>query len=344
MSAMAWFKSADGSVEPPSAAGVLLVNLGTPATPDYGAIRRFLGAFLSDRRVVEACPAYWYPLLYGPILTLRPLKTRTLYRSVWTESGSPLLVHSRALAKRLQNAVGPSAGVRVELAMTYGAPSISAAIARLQQARVRKLVVLPLYPQYSGTTTGPVFDRVTRELRRWRRVPAVSFVADYHAEPAYIAALAASVRASWGTHGRSHLVLSNHGIPVKYVEAGDPYREQVAATTRDLATALDLGPDEYSESFQSRFGPTEWLGPSTDERLAELAASGVSAITVLCPSFAVDCLETLQEIGLESQARFRAAGGRDFRLVPALNDSDAHVTALLAVLGRAGLGYRKSAT
>ena len=139
-------------------------------------------------------------------------------------------------------------------------------------------------------------------------------------------------------------MLSNHGIPVKYVEAGDPYRDQVAATTRDLATALALGPDEYSASFQSRFGPTEWLGPSTDERLAELAASGVSSVTVICPSFAVDCLETLQEIGIESEARFRAAGGREFRLVPALNDSDVHISALLAVLGRAGLGYRKAAT
>jgi protoporphyrin/coproporphyrin ferrochelatase len=341
---MAWFKSAEGSVEPPSAAGVLLVNLGTPAAAAYAPIRRFLAEFLRDRRVVEACPAYWYPLLYGPVLAMRPLKTRALYRSVWSEAGSPLLVQSRALAMRLQHAVGPPSGVRVELAMTYGAPSIAAAITRLQQARVRKLVVLPLYPQYSGTTTGSVFDRVARELRRWRRVPALSFIADYHAEPAYIAALAASVRASWAAHGRSHLVLSNHGIPIKYVEAGDPYREQVAATTSDLATALDLGPDEYSETFQSRFGPTEWLAPSTDERLAELATSGVSAVTVICPSFAVDCLETLQEIGIESRARFLAAGGKDFRLLPSLNDSEAHVSALLAVLGRAGLGYRKPTT
>jgi ferrochelatase len=334
---MAWFKSPGSSQEPPSATGVLVVNLGTPTAPGYWPIRRFLASFLGDRRVVEACPGYWYPLLYGPILTFRPLRTAKLYQSIWSEAGSPLLVYSRRLADRLQAALGDPANVRVELAMTYGSPSIASAVSRLQAAGVRRLVVLPLYPQYSGSTTGPVFDQVARELRYWRRVPSLAFVSDYHAEPAYIRAIADSVRASWAVHGRSHLLLSNHGIPVKYVTAGDPYREHVAATTRALAAELGLADGEYSESFQSRFGPTEWLTPYTDDRLAELAASGTTAVTVACPSFAVDCLETLEEIAVVSRQRFLDAGGQDFQLVPALNDSAAHVAALEAVLARAGL-------
>lgn len=334
---MAWFKSAEGSVSPKASTGVLLVNLGTPAAPTYVAIRRFLAAFLGDRRVVEACPAYWYPLLYGPILSTRPFKTAALYESVWTAAGSPLLVRSKALAAALQSSLGPPDRVRVELAMTYGEPSIAGAIERLQLARIERLIVLPLYPQYSATTTGPVFDQVTRQLSRWRAIPSLSFVSDYHVEPTYIEALATSVRAAWTRHGRSHLVLSNHGIPVKYVAAGDPYRAQAGATTQALVAALGLKADEYSESFQSRFGPTAWVTPYTDERLAELARAGVSTVTVLTPSFAVDCLETLEEIGIRGRATFQAAGGRELHLVPALNDSKDHVEALTAVLKRAGL-------
>jgi ferrochelatase len=322
---MAWFRSAPPTTETASATGVLLVNLGTPSAPAYGPIRRFLAAFLGDRRVVEACPAYWYPILYGPVLTFRPLRTAKLYRAIWTAEGSPLLVHSARLAARLQTAFGEPRGVRVALAMTYGEPSIAAAIASLQAAAVRRLVVLPLFPQYSGSTTGSVFDAVVRDLSKWRRVPELRFIADYHAEPAFIEALAAQVRASWQAHGPSHLVLSNHGVPVKYVEQGDPYREQVG-----------LAPDDYSQSFQSRFGPTTWLQPYTDDRLVELAKSGVRAVTVVTPSFAVDCLETLEEIGVTSRAKFLAAGGTAFHLVPALNDSPAHVAALAAVLRSAG--------
>jgi ferrochelatase len=335
---MAWFRSPPPTAETASTTGVLLVNLGTPSAPAYGPIRRFLAAFLGDRRVVEACPAYWYPILYGPVLTFRPLRTAKLYRAIWTAEGSPLLVYSARLAARLQTAFGEPRGVRVALAMSYGEPSIAAAIALLQAAAVKRLVVLPLFPQYSGSTTGSVFDAVVRDLRKWRRVPELRFIADYHAEPAFIEALAAQVRASWQAHGRSHLVLSNHGVPVKYVEQGDPYREQVEATTRLLTQALGLGPDDYSQSFQSRFGPTTWLQPYTDDRLVELAKSGVRVVTVVTPSFAVDCLETLEEIGVTSRAKFLAAGGIEFHLVPALNDSPAHVAALAAVRRSAGAG------
>jgi ferrochelatase len=334
---MAWFLGTNGAAEPPSDTGVLLVNLGTPSAPTYGAIRRYLGAFLRDRRVVEACPAYWYPILYGPILTFRPLRTAKLYRAVWTAEGSPLLVYSRRLATALQARLGDPAAVRVELAMTYGEPSARAAIERLQAARVRRLVVLPLYPQYSGSTTGAAFDVVMRALLRYRYVPDLEFVSDYHAAPAYISALAARVRASWAEHGHSHLVFSNHGIPVKYVTAGDPYRAQVERTTALLVAELGLGAADYSSAFQSRFGPTEWLTPYTDDRLRELAGRGVRAVTVVTPSFAVDCLETLEEIGVTSRARFLAAGGERFTLVPALNDSVEHVAALAAVLAGAGV-------
>jgi protoporphyrin/coproporphyrin ferrochelatase len=334
---MAWFLGANDGTGPVSDAGVLLVNLGTPAAPTYGAIRRYLGAFLGDRRVVEACPAYWYPILHGPILTFRPLKTAKLYRAVWTPEGSPLLVHSRRLAAALQARLGDPARVRVELAMTYGDPSVRAAIERLQAARVRRLVVLPLYPQYSGSTTGAVFDAVARALVRYRNVPELHFVSDYHAHPAYIGALAARVRGVWAAHGRSHLVFSNHGIPVKYVVAGDRYAAQVEHTTTLLVAALGLGPDDYSSAFQSRFGPTEWLTPYTDDRLRELASGGVRAVTVVTPSFAVDCLETLEEIGVTSRRRFLAAGGERFTLVPALNDAPEHVAALAAVLEGIGV-------
>lgn len=336
-STMAWYKTtALTTAAATHTTGVLLVNLGTPTAPTYWPIRRFLGAFLGDLRVVEACPAYWYPLLYGPILSFRPLRTSKLYQAVWGTQGSPLLVNSRRLAQQLDAELSPES-VSVELAMTYGEPSIVDAITRLQAAGVQRLFVLPMYPQYSGSTTGAVFDHVTRELQKWRRVPHVHFVADYHVEPAYIEALAQSVRASWAEHGRSHLLLSNHGIPVKYVAAGDPYKAQVEATTQHLVRALALRPDEYSQSFQSRFGPTEWLKPYTDPLLAELATKGVRDVTVVTPSFSVDCLETLEEIHVASRERFMAAGGTGFHVVPALNDSRGHVNALLAVLRRAGL-------
>jgi ferrochelatase len=334
---MAWFRSVPAPTGPAARCGVLLVNLGTPAAPRYGAIRRYLAAFLGDRRVVEACPAYWYPLLYGPILTFRPLRTAKLYRSIWMPEGSPLLVHSRRLAAALQAALGDAAATRVELAMNYGEPSIAGAVERLQAAGVRRLVVLPLYPQYSGSTTGAVFDALVRELACWRRVPELRFIADYHDDPGYIAALAASVRATWAAHGRSHLLLSNHGIPVKYVAHGDPYRAQVEATTQRVVAALGLAAGEYTQTFQSRFGPAAWLEPYTDDRLVALARAGTRTVTVVTPSFAVDCLETLEEIGVESRARFLAAGGTSFQLVPALNDSAGHVAALAALLARHGV-------
>ncbi len=334
---MAWFRGVPPTTPACAATGVLLVNLGTPTAPTAGPIRRFLAQFLGDRRVVEACPAYWYPLLYGPILTFRPRRTAKLYQAIWSEAGSPLLDYSRRLAAALQQRLGDPSLVRVELAMTYGTPSVAAAIERLQQAGISRLVVLPLYPQYSGSTTGAVWDVLARTLSRWRRVPDLHFIADYHAEPAFIAALAASVRAAWQSGGQTHLVFSNHGIPVKYVAQGDPYQAQVERTNELVAAALGLGPQDYSSCFQSRFGPTTWLEPYTDDRLLALAAAGTKAVTVVTPSFAVDCLETLEEIAVTSRGKFLAAGGEHFTLIPPLNDSPAHVAALAAVLAAAGV-------
>jgi ferrochelatase len=322
---------------PAAETGVLVVNLGTPESPNYGPIRRYLGQFLGDRRVVEACPAYWYPILYGPILTFRPLRTAKLYRKIWMPEGSPLLVYSQRLTDALQAQYDPGR-VRVELAMTYGEPSIEGAMLHMQSAGVRRLIILPLYPQYSGSTSGAVFDAVGRALRRLRRVPETVFIAEYWDQPAYIEALAASVRTAWAQQGGpSHLVCSYHGIPTKYVDQGDPYRMQVEGTTRLLAEALGLGADDWSQTYQSRFGPATWLQPYTDDRLVELARSGRTRVTVVTPSFPVDCLETLEEIGVESRRKFLEAGGEQFTLVPALNESAEHVNSLRDLLASYGV-------
>lgn len=336
---MAWFRDTPPApAGAPAAIGVLLVNLGTPGAPTYWPIRRYLWSFLSDRRVVEACPYYWYPLLYGPILTLRPRKTRKLYEAIWLKEGSPLLVYSQRLTDRLGEALGASP-VRVELGMTYGDPSLAEALARLLGAGISRLLVVPLYPQYSGSTSGAVFDRVMHELSRYRVVPEVRFVRDYHDDPAYIEALAVTVRDSFAVTGPTHLVCSYHGIPVKYVTRGDPYLAQAERTTELLRAALGLAPGDCTMSFQSRFGPTEWIKPYTDDHLLDLSARGVRRVTVVTPAFAVDCLETIEEIGEGSRDKYLAAGGESFTLVPALNDSPGHVDFLAGFARRQGAGW-----
>ena len=332
---MAWFKSPPPSVSPPAEVGVLVMNLGTPEAPTYGAIRRYLWQFLGDLRVVEACPYYWYLILFGPILTFRPLKTARLYQSIWGEHGSPLKTHTEALVAGLQQSVGST--VAVEMAMTYGKPSVESALERLLARGITTLYVLPLYPQYSGSTTGASFDALVNALKRYRVVPSLRFVSKYHDHDVYIEALAQSVREQWAKTGRTHLVISNHGIPVKYVDKGDPYKRQVERTASALVNALGLAPTEYSLTYQSRFGPTEWLTPATDEELKRLAHAGVKNVTVITPSFAVDCLETLEEIAIGSAEAFAHAGGESLVVVPALNASAAHVTVLRSVLKTHGL-------
>ena len=317
--------------------GVLLVNLGTPAAPSYGPVRRYLSQFLRDRRVIELCPYAWWPILFGPVLTFRPRKSAAAYRKIWLEEGSPLLVYSERLTAKLTTRLAARHGEQVEvaLAMTYGEPSVKSVLPDMFAAGVTHLLVLPMYPQYSGTTTGAVFDAVTRVLQRRRRVPALRFIADYHDDDGYIKALAESVERAWQQAGRrSHLLLSYHGIPVKYVAKGDPYRLQCLRMSEKLAARLGLATDDWSLSFQSRFGPVEWLQPYTDDALGELLARGVKAVSVVSPSFSVDCLETLEETGIGYRKLFMEGGGEHFTLVPALNDDDAHAAALADIVER----------
>ncbi len=311
----------------PSRAGVLLVNLGTPDEPTTSAVRRYLAEFLWDPRVVEAPRPLWWLILHGFILRTRPAASAHAYQQVWTPAGSPLLVESRALADalggRLQSRLGDR--VRVELAMTYGRPSIADALARLGREDMRRLLVLPMYPQYSATTAGSVFDRVTRELGRWRWIPELRLVNQYCDEDAYLDALAASVASHWRTHGRKHLLFSFHSIPKRYFEAGDPYHCFCQATARGVAARLGLAPGDWSVGFQSRFGREEWLKPYVDVLLHDYSHAGPKRVTVICPGFATDCLETLEEVNIRNRAMFLSHGGEAFDYVPCLNAGEAQV-------------------
>ena len=329
--------STDRPDGPAERAAVLLVNLGTPDAPTASAVRRYLAQFLGDRRVVDTPRWLWWPILYGVILRLRPRRSARAYASIWTEQGSPLLVFSQALAdaldRRLRDATAERA--QVELAMCYGRPAIAPALERLADAGVRRLLVLPLYPQYSATSTGAAFDAVTSALQRLRWPPELRFVNDYHDEPEYISALADNVQKFWREHGRAQrLLLSFHGIPQRYVRLGDPYFDQCAVTAQRLREKLGIGADACGVVFQSRVGREPWLMPYTDETLRQLPGQGVRHVQVLCPGFAVDCLETLEEIAETNRHLFLAAGGERMEYIPALNAADAHVDMLMRLVRR----------
>jgi ferrochelatase len=326
----------------PDSTGILLVNLGTPAAPTTGAVRRFLKQFLSDPRVVEIPRFLWWLILNGVILRIRPSRSAEAYRKVWTEQGSPLMLFSSELTERLRAELERRAPgfFRVELGMTYGAPSVDDAIDALRRAGARRLLVLPLYPQYSGTTTASVFDVVTRKLGGVRWVPEMRFINQYHDTPAYIGALAASIREYWQENGRgSHLLLSFHGVPRYTLEGGDPYHCQCQKTGRLLAEALGLSDDEWTLSFQSRVGRAEWLRPYTDETVEAMGGDGVERLDVVCPGFATDCLETLEEIAMQNAEIFAEAGGGELRYIPALNARDDHVALLAGLVERHTAGW-----
>jgi len=309
---------------------VLLLNLGTPDAPTRAAVRRYLAQFLSDPRVIDYPRWFWLPLLHGVILSLRPRASARAYAKIWTAQGSPLRFHSQALTDKLA-----ATGLRAALAMRYGAPAIAAEIDRLLAQGTERLLLLPLYPQYSATSTASAFDAVFAALRSQRRLPEVRSINSYHAEPEYITALAESVEKYWLTHGRGErLLLSFHGIPQRYVEAGDPYREQCLITTQLLRERLGMTEATLEVVFQSRVGREKWLAPYTDETLARLAREGVRHLQVLCPGFAVDCLETLEEIAMRGREQFTAAGGQRLDYIPALNDSAAHVRLLRGLVER----------
>ncbi|ACS84830.1 ferrochelatase [Musicola paradisiaca] len=306
--------------------GVLMVNLGTPDAPTPKAVKRYLAEFLHDRRVVDLSPWLWYPLLHGIILPTRSPRVARLYRSIWTAEGSPLLVLSRRQQQALAQRLGDTP---VELGMSYGAPGLQSAIDRLLAQGVTQLTVLPMYPQYSCSTTASVWDGVARCLQGRRSIPGVRFIRDYAEHPAYIAALKHRVETSFAEHGvPDRLVVSFHGIPQRYADEGDDYPQRCAATTRALTAALGLPPEQVLMTFQSRFGREPWLTPYTDETMEKLPAQGVRHIQVICPGFAADCLETLEEIKEQNRELFLHAGGASFTYIPALNDDPLHIALL----------------
>ncbi len=312
--------------------GVLLANLGTPDAPTAPAVKRYLRQFLSDRRVVDTSRLLWWPLLRGVILPLRSPRVAKLYHSVWMTEGSPLMVYSRrqqqALARQLKD-------MPVALGMSYGQPSLASALDELLDAGVDHIVVLPLYPQYSCSTVAAVWDELARLLATRRRLPSVSFIRDYADHPDYIQALAASARRAFEQHGEPDmLLLSYHGIPQRYVDEGDDYAQRCRTTTRELVSALGISPDKVMMTFQSRFGREPWLTPYTDETMKMLGEKGVKHVQVMCPGFAADCLETLEEIAVQNREFFLEAGGEKYEYIPALNDEEAHIDMMEALVGR----------
>lgn len=319
--------------------GLLLANLGTPDAPTTAAVRRYLREFLGDPRVVELPRWLWLAVLHGVVLRVRPPRTAAAYRTVWTEAGSPLLVNSRRQADALQRLLDArcARAVRVALGMRYGNPSIASALEELADQDVRQLLVLPLYPQYSATTTGSVFDAVSASLSRWRWLPDLRFVTHYHDSEGYVDALAASVRDFRARNGRAErLLMSFHGIPERYFRQGDPYYCECHKTARLLAERLGEQDGDWAMSFQSRVGREPWLEPYTETVLPQWASEGVREVDVICPGFSADCLETLEEIAVRDAELFASAGGQRLRYIPALNDREDHIDALAEVVRRHG--------
>ncbi len=318
--------------------GVLLINLGTPDAPTPSALRRYLAQFLGDPRVVEMARLPWWLILHGIILRTRPKRSAKLYAKVWSGEGSPLYAISKrqriALEAELHRRLGGP--VKVALGMRYGHPSIASALEELAAAGCTSVTALPLYPQYSATTTASSFDALFEALKTWRRIPQLTTVADYHDHPDYLDALAASVRDHWTKHGRGErLLLSFHGIPLRYHENGDPYPHQCRATAEGVAERLGLAEGEWALAYQSRFGREEWLRPYTDETLTQWGREGLGRVDVLCPGFAADCLETLEEIAGENRELFVEAGGGAYHYIPALNNRPDHIAALADLIAPA---------
>ncbi len=319
------------------AVGVLLVQLGTPAAPTAKAVRPYLRQFLSDPRVIELSRPFWWLILNLFVLTFRPRASAKLYANIWTDEGSPLLVISQriaeAIGRRLEERMGTP--TRVKLGMTYGEPSIPKALQELHAQGCRRVLVFPLFSHYSSSSTGAGFDAVMKELMTWRRVPEVRTIHQFHDDPGYIRALAASVRKFWSREGEPELlVTSYHGIPRRYFLNGDPYHCQCHKTTRLLAEELGLPEDRYLVTFQSLFGREEWLQPYTDVTLEALGQKGLASVDVICPGFSVDCLETIDEIDRENRHVFLEAGGKQFRYIPCLNDQDDHIDVLVDLVER----------
>lgn len=325
--------------------GVLMVNLGTPDAPDRASVRRYLKEFLWDPRVVEMARPIWWFALNGIILNTRPRRSAEAYRKIWTDQGSPLLVISQkqrtALAEMLERRFGSE--VPVVLGMRYGNPSLRSALEQLRDTGVRRILVLPMYPQYSATTTASIFDAVTTELRTWRWLPELRFINHFHDEPAYIGALAESVRRHQSEFGDAErLLMSFHGIPEEYFHKGDPYHCECQKSGRLLAENLGLDADQWQLSFQSRLGPKQWLQPYTDHTLEQMASEGIKSVQVMCPGFSADCLETLEEIAMENREVFLNAGGERYEYIPCLNDEAEHIAMLAGLVEQHTQGWDPS--
>ena len=308
--------------------GVMLVNLGTPSSPDTASVRRYLREFLSDSRVVEVSKPVWWFILNFFILTTRPSKSAALYKKIWQPEGSPLLVNAINQARALQEFFGEadSLPVQVTVAMRYGEPSIEQGLDEFTAAGINKIFVLPMYPQYSGSTVGSVLDEVGNVLKKRRYVPSIRFTSGYCDHDKYIAGLADSVKSHWEHIGRSEvLLMSFHGIPEAYSLKGDPYPDECKKTAELLAKELDLSDQQWLVAFQSRFGPRKWLQPYTDDVLRNMVELGVSTVDVICPGFSVDCLETLEEVAIGYKSLFHQLGGKTFNYIPCLNDRPAHI-------------------
>jgi len=327
----------------PGPVGVLLVNLGTPDSPEPAAIRRYLAEFLSDPRVIEIPGLIWKPILHGVVLPRRSTRIAPRYASIWMDGGSPLRVYSCRQAEGVQ-ALLTERGlpVRVALAMRYGRPSLAKALDDLRGQGCERILTLPLYPQYSASTTATVVDAMGRLVQRLRDQPELRFVKRFHTDPGYVGALAAGIRAYWQRHGEpDRLLMSFHGLPRRCVDLGDPYARDCSETAQALADRLGLSQDRYAVTFQSRFGAARWLEPYTEPTLRELARSGVGRVDVACPGFVSDSLETLEEIDQMGRAAFMAEGGERFRYIPALNDNPLWVAALADLVERHVQGWTR---
>lgn len=321
--------------------GVLLVNLGTPEAPTASALRTYLRQFLSDRRVIELPRLLWWPILYGVILNTRPRQSAEKYARIWSPEGSPLAVNTAAQSEKLARALNKIRPCfQVDWAMRYGTPSIAARLAGLQNNGCQRIVVIPLYPQYSASTTASTMDDIGHYLQRSRHQPQLRIIHSFYRDSGYIAALARQVRRHWRRHGRGKkLLMSFHGMPQSAIDQGDPYHEQCLVTAAALAHQLQLAPDEWQATFQSRFGRAHWLQPYTQPTLEALAAAGVDEVDILCPGFPSDCLETLEEIGMECRDAFLQAGGRHYHYIPCLNADPCWVIALRNLVLRETQGW-----
>lgn len=324
----------------PDSLGILVVNLGTPDAPTTSAVRRYLRQFLSDPRVVEYPRAIWWFIL-NIILLIRPSRSAHAYQQIWTERGSPLLIHCEEIVTAMRSTLASRlpGNIAVELGMSYGNPSVPAALNKLHAAGARRIIVLPLYPQYSGTTTASVFDAVTVALSKRRWVPELVFINHYHDDPGYVSAHAANIRRYWEQNGRGEtLLFSFHGVPKSTLLDGDPYHCHCLKSARLIAESLALGEEDWQVAFQSRVGREEWLKPYTEDVLQALGRSKLARIDVVCPGFSVDCLETLEEIAIRDAELFTAAGGGSLHYIPALNAAPKHVELLSELVVRNAVG------